>query len=120
MQTIKVNITIYGSLSKRFGRRYLAAMDLALPAGTTKADLLAQLGIHPDERGYLFIDAVLHEVPGFFTEDSEPLTDGAHIGIFSADYMWPYQYRDGIVMSDALQRALAQRGAMHHTYKEVK
>jgi len=33
--------------------------------------------------------------------------------------MWPYQYRDGIVMSDPLKAAMKKYGAMHHTYENV-
>lgn len=116
MNQIRVNVAIYGSLARRFGHLAVAQMDLAVEPGATKATLLSQLGINPEERGYLFINAVLHEVPGFFTRDSTPLDPGAHIGIFSVDYMWPYQYRDGVRMSDCLQAELARRGPMHHTY----
>jgi hypothetical protein len=46
----------------------------------------------------------------------EPLRGGAHVGVFSTGYMWPYQYRDGIRMSDPLLEALREYGAMHNVY----
>ncbi len=116
MQPIQVHVAIYGSLARRFGHMAVTEMNLTLESGATKASLLAFLGIAPEERGYLFINAVLHEVPGMFTGDSTPIEDGAHVGIFSVDYMWPYQYRDGVRMSDRLKAELAERGAMHHEY----
>lgn len=114
---IKVNISLYGPLARYGGGQHVAQFDLELPAGTTKSALLEHLGIPQQERGFLFINAVLHEVPGFSTNDTQPLQEGDHIGIFSTEHMWPYQYRDGIPMSEGLKKALAIHGAMHHTYK---
>jgi hypothetical protein len=79
---------------------------------------LNHLGIPEEERGYLFINAVLCDVPGLVTSSTESLHDGDHVGIFSVDRIWPYQYRDGIRMSQSLREALRERGAMHHSYKD--
>jgi hypothetical protein len=116
MPTIKVNVALYGSLSRFAGGRHLAQFDVDLESGSTKHDLLAILGIPEQERGFLFINAVLHDVPGLNAESQEPLKDGDHIGIFSTTYMWPYQYRDGIRMSDGLKQVLQEHGSMHHSY----
>jgi len=85
--------------------------------GACKADLLAQLGVPAEERGYLFINAVLCDVPGLTTDGLDPLQDGDHVGIFSVNYMWPYQYRDGVKMSEELRKALQKHGAMHNIYR---
>jgi hypothetical protein len=119
MSTINVNVALYGSLSRLGGGRHIAQFDFKLEPGSTKADLLARLGIPEEERGYLFINAVLHDVPGLTTDCLEPLKDGDHIGIFSITYMWPYQYRDGIKMSESLKKALSDHGPMHHSYTRV-
>lgn len=74
----------------------------------------AKLGIPLEERGYLFINAVLCEVPGVNTNANEPLNEGDHVGIFSVDRLYPYQYRDGLPMSDGLKETLKEHGAMHH------
>jgi hypothetical protein len=94
-------------------------MEVELEAQACKSDLLAKLEIPEAERGYLFINAVLCDVPGLTTRDEGPLQDGDHIGIFSVDRIWPYQYRDGVRMSAGLTEALQERGAMHHSYKQA-
>lgn len=118
MAHILVNVNLYGSIAKRAGGKHIAQLNVHIHSGAYISDLLAQLGIPEEERGYLFQNAVLCEVPGLSSGQGEPLKDGDHIGIFSIDYMWPYQYRDGVPMSDSLKQALAVRGAMHHTYQE--
>jgi molybdopterin converting factor small subunit len=116
---ILVHVALYGSLSKVWGKRYIAFGEVDLPSGATKADLLAHLKISDSERGYLFINAVLCDVPGLSAGGDQVLKEGDHIGIFSVNYMWPYQYRDGIVMSDALKAAMQKYGPMHHSYENI-
>jgi hypothetical protein len=113
---MKVNVFLYGSLARFGGGRYVAQMNVELGQNSGKAELLNHLGIPKDERGYLFINAVLCEVPGMETGSNEPLSEGDHVGIFSIDRLWPYQYRDGVRMSEGLQMALKEHGAMHHSY----
>lgn len=118
MPSIQVNVSLYGSIA-RFGRgKHVAQVDVALEPGARVPDLLTALGIPDEERGYLFINAVLSEVPGLSTSPGEMLHDGDHVGIFSVDRLWPYQYRDGIVMSQSLKELLGSSGAMHHSYKQ--
>jgi len=111
-------VSLYGSLARFGGGHYVAQMDVELEDSDGKADLLAQLGIPENERGYLFINAVLCEVPGLSTGANELLNHGDHVGIFSIDRLYPYQYRDGLPMSEGLRKKLMERGAMHHSYKE--
>jgi hypothetical protein len=33
--------------------------------------------------------------------------------------MWPYQYRDGIKISEGLRKVLLENGSMHHSYALV-
>jgi len=105
-------------LAKYAGKKHVAQFEVELEAGTTKSELLSKLGVPNQERGYLFINAVLHEVPGMTTNGPEPLQDGDHIGVFSIQHMWPYQYRDGIPMSPSLSEAMKTHGAMHHVYED--
>ena len=117
--TIKVNVSLYGSLARFGGGHYVAQVDIELAPGAKKSDLLACLEIPESERGYLFINAVLCDVPGLATTPTqEPLQDGDHVGIFSIDRLWPYQYRDGVRMSEELTTLLKERGAMHHSYRQ--
>ena len=106
-------------MSKLWGKRYIAYGNVELPSGATKADLLQHLNIQDAEKGYLFINAVLCDVPGLSVGGEQELKEGDHIGIFDINYMWPYQYRDGVVMSDALKAAMQKYGAMHHTYENI-
>ena len=115
--TIIVQVFLYGSLARFGDGRYVAQLNVELDPNSGKVELLKQLGIPQHERGYLFINAVLCEVPGMETGSNERLCNGDHIGIFSVDRLWPYQYRDGIRMSDGLKMALKEHGAMHHSYK---
>ncbi len=114
---MKVNTSLYGSLARFGGGRYVSQIDVELPDGAGKADLVKQLGIPKEERGYLFINAMLCEVPGLSTGANELLKDGDHVGIFSVDRLYPYQYRDGLPMSEGLKATLSVHGAMHHSYK---
>jgi len=114
---IKVNVSLYGSLARFGGGKYVAQVNVELNSGSGKADLLEYLGIPDNERGYLFINAVLCEVPGISTGANELLKDADHIGIFSVDRLYPYQYRDGLPMSEGLRKTLQEHGAMHHSYR---
>ena len=96
----------------------MAEANLELEPGSRVSDLLSALGVPEAERGYLFVNAVLCELPGLSTGAGEILHDGDHVGIFSIDYMWPYQYRDGVVMSESLKQILKGHDAMHHTYSK--
>ena len=113
---IKVNVSLYGSLARFGGGRHVAQIDVELEPTSGKLELLKLLGIPEVERGYLFINAVLCEVPGISTGANEPLHDGDHVGIFSVDRLYPYQYRDGLPMSEGLKKTLEKHGAMHHSY----
>jgi hypothetical protein len=114
---IKVNVSLYGSLARFGGGHYVAQVSIELGPCSGKVELLDYLGIPENERGYLFINAILCEVPGMSTGANELLNDGDHIGIFSIDRLFPYHYRDGLPISDGLRKTLNGNGAMHHSYK---
>ncbi|MBN2503449.1 MAG: MoaD/ThiS family protein [Anaerolineales bacterium] len=117
MTSIKVNVALYGSLAQAAGRKHLATLDLDLEPGLGKDDLLAEVGIVEEDIGFMFINSVLCGMPGVSVEFDRPLQDGDHLGIFSTTHMWPYQYRDGINMTENLKQALREQGAMHHSYR---
>lgn len=89
LSKIKVNVALYGSLAKRANKLHVAQFDVELEAGSTNKDLMGQLEIQKSERSYLFINAVLYDVPGLVSETTDVLKEGGHIGIFSIDHMWP-------------------------------
>jgi len=113
-----INITLYGDIASHGGGKYIASLDLELPEGAIMDDLLQTIGLDPEDRGYLFINAILHDMPGLYASQETRLKEGDHVGIFSIRHMWPYQYRDGIRMSNALKEAMKERGEMRNTYRE--
>lgn len=113
---ITVEVALYGSIARYGGGRHIAKLDVELKPEAKMTDLLAYLTVPPEEVGYAFVSAVLCDVPGLFASCNEILKNGDHIGLFSMTHMWPYQYRDGIRMTESLTKALKEHGAMHHTY----
>jgi len=116
METITIDVAIYGPLARAVGGKHIATKEIALSAGATLGHLREQLGIKEEDTGYIFINSILCDVPGLTASRNLPLTDGDHIGFFSKVHMWPYQYRDGARMTQELKDALKERGAMHHSY----
>ena len=111
-----IDVALYGAVAKYGGGTHVAQLKVELAAGARVADLLAKLGLAPAEKGYVFINAVLADMPGLDASREEEFADGDHIGIFSISHMWPYQYRDGVRMTERLTAEMRARGAMHHTY----
>jgi len=118
MADIHITFTLYGPLAEFAGGKYIAQQEVALHEGAKFRDLLDSFGIPYDQRGYVFINNILCDMPGLEASLDEVLTDNARVGVFSLQHMWPYQYRDGIRMSETLTKTLAERedGAMHNTY----
>ncbi|MEN8171366.1 MAG: hypothetical protein ABFS03_00650 [Chloroflexota bacterium] len=116
MSSITVNVTLYGPLAKFAGGKYIAQKDVELKADVKIRDLMDHFKIPYDQKSYLFINAVLCDMPGLLASLNEELESGDHVGIFSLQHMWPYQYRDGIRMSETLTETLRNHGAMHNVY----
>lgn len=115
---ITIDAALYGSIAKYNGGKHIARVDVELPVGSTIKDFFTQLGIPSDETGFIFINAVLCDMPGLAASKEEVLHDGDHLGVFALGYMWPYQYRDGMPMTESLKDAMRQHGALHHAYKK--
>lgn len=113
-----INITLYGDIASHGGGTHIASLDLKFSDGATVDTMLQALELPPEERGYLFINAVLHDAPGLYASKDIILQESDHIGIFSIRHMWPYQYRDGIHMSESLTEAIRKHGGMRNTYRE--
>ncbi len=113
-----INVTLYGDIAQYGSGKQLATLDLDLPQDANIGLLLERIRLPSEERGYLFVNSVLHDVPGLNASHNDPLKDGDHVGIFSISHMWPYQYRQGIHLSDTLKAALEEKGVMKNTYRE--
>jgi hypothetical protein len=120
MKEITVDVALYGPVARSVGKKHLAQMTVQLKEGTTLGELIERWGIEMDDRGFMFINAVLCDVPGMNASRDLLLHDGDHVGIFSRVHMWPYQYRDGARMTESLKQALRAKGAMHHSYRTLE
>ncbi len=118
MTTLKVNFTLYGPIAKFAGGKYIAQEVVEMESGTCIRDLFDQFEIPYDQKSYLFINNILSDMPGLNASLDEVLKEGDRVGVFSPQHMYPYQYRDGLPMSDALTKELKERegGAVHNTY----
>jgi len=116
--TITIEVALYGRLAQLGGGKHIATINIELPRNSRMKDLFEQLKVNPTETSYIFINAVLSDVPGLNASQEEELHDGDHVGIFSLGYMWPYQYRHGMPMTKSLEKAMNEFGAIHHTYKK--
>ncbi len=114
-----INVAIYGKLSNRYGGTHIAILEEEIPDGSTLGDLFDKIKIPLEETSFIFLDAVLCDMPGLSIEHTEPLKNGSHIGVFSKGYMWPYQYRQDIRMSEPLKEAIGKQGDFHHSYENV-
>jgi hypothetical protein len=119
MPSISIDVALYGNIAKYGGGSYVAQLKVELPPEACVGDLMDKLGMAASEKGYIFIDAVLADMPGLDASRLEGLHDGTHVGIFSITHMWPYQYRDGFPMTARLTEEVNRRGALHHSYVNV-
>jgi len=115
-----IDIAIYGKLANYFDGKHIAVFKIEVDPDAHLGELLQRLKIPPVETSFIFLDAVLCDVPGLMVNHNEALKDGSHVGVFSTGYMWPYQYRDGVPMSEPLKSAMSVHGAMHHTYTNLE
>jgi len=121
MAEISVDVWLYGVLA-RYGKDAdqgsFANLKARLPAGSTVADLLAQLGMPTAERGVTFINGDLSAMPGLQPDLGHVLHEGDRVALFDLKSMWPFQYRDGAAMVEEMRQATARRGdrGLHHSY----
>ncbi|MBI9043404.1 MAG: hypothetical protein JEZ06_02890 [Anaerolineaceae bacterium] len=114
---ITISVSLYGNIAVKGGGLHVASIKLSLSKGSTIGTVLKELTIKPEEKGYLFKNAILFDAPGLNTSLPEILENEDHLGIFSTQHMWPYQYRDGVRMSESLKEAMKEHGSMSHSYR---
>jgi sulfur carrier protein ThiS len=100
--SMKISLHLYGTIAHALGGRHIAMQELTLGESTTIGNLLKQLGLQPEEIGLVFVNAVLHDLPGLHISLEDEIHDGDHLGIFASTYVWPYHYRGGAPMSPRL------------------
>ncbi len=114
----QITLTLYGTISKYAGGKYIAQKNVDIQQGDTIQTILDAFNIPYDQKSYLFINNILSDMPGLNASLGEKLKDGDRVGIFSPHHMYPYQYRDGLPMSASLTKLLKERegGAVHNIY----
>lgn len=117
---VAISLNLYGPIARAAGGKHLAQLTLEIGESTTIHDLLARFGIPPEETGLVFINAVLHDLPGLHLSLDDPVHDGDHVGIFAADYVWPYQYRGGAPMSPKLAAYTQTHDYLRHRPQEAQ
>jgi hypothetical protein len=125
MDTIKVEVWLYGPIAKYAGEESqgsFAELHPDLPAGSTVQDLLDLLGLPSEEKGITFINGSLAALPGLDSDRQVVLQDGDRVGISHRKSMWPFQYRFGASQTSEIQetfRGRTDRG-IHHAYTKVE
>ena len=123
METINIDVWLYGSLARLAGedsQGSYANLKLTVPVGTTVEDLLARLQMATDERGFTFINGNLSAMPGMQKDLGHELKSEDRIAFFHLQSMWPFQYRHGVSATAEINEALNEniKQALRHTYKK--
>jgi len=124
MADITVDVWLYGRLRFYAGDAAETAhanLIVRMPAGSTMADLLAQIGVPTEERGITFISGDLSAMPGLQPDLGHVLKDGDRLGLFDPTSMWPFQYRHGAAMIPEMSKVLneAEDHGLHHAYDKT-
>ncbi|HFC09824.1 MAG TPA: hypothetical protein ENJ54_08270 [Chloroflexi bacterium] len=117
---MSISLHLYGTIAQHAGGKHIATLTIPLEGTTTVRELLARFSIPPEETGLVFINAVLHDLPGLHLSLDDPVHDGDHVGIFAADYVWPYQYRGGAPMSSKLAAYTQTHDYLRHRPREAQ
>lgn len=123
MEAMNIDVWLYGGLARFAGEASqgsYANLKLTVPTGTTVGDLLAQLQMATEERGFTFINGNLSAMPGMQTDLKHELKNKDRIAFFHLQSMWPFQYRHGVSATQEINEALnkSMDQALHHTYKK--
>jgi hypothetical protein len=121
VEKIAVDVWLYGRLAyygDRTKNGSFANQRIGLPKGSTMADLISCLGMPNEERGITFINGRLSAMPGLQPDLGHLLQDGDRVGFFDLKSMWPFQYRQGAMLTDEMSCAMdAEKDhGLRHTY----
>jgi len=117
---MELDVALYGPIAAALGGKHLAQEKVELPEGATLETLLRQLNISPREVGLVFVNSVLHNLPGLQLFLQDPLHPGDHVGMFHVSYVWPYHYRGGAPMSPRLQEYVRTHEYLRHHPRSVE
>ena len=122
MPNITIDVWLYGDLARYGGaasQGSYAHLQLHVPEKTTVENLLSQLHMKTDERGFTFINGKVSAMPGIQPDMSLPLENGDRIAFFHLQSMWPFQYRDGASVTEEMSEEMRKRKdrTLRHSYK---
>ena len=121
---IHLDVWLYGPVAAYAGDREQSShanLRLDMPDGSTIGSLLDHFGIPSEEKGMIFVNGQLTDMPGLDVGRFHELKDGDRVGIFHRKTMWPFQYRHGASISPELAEALTKMegGSLHHSPRSV-
>lgn len=118
---MKLDIWLYGELRKyaKNGNQIgFAQVEIETQEGFRMRDLLAMLEMPSEARGITFVSGDLSALPGFQPDLEHVFKDGDRVAMFDLRSMWPFQYRNGAAMTEAMQKAVAENPEhlLHHEH----
>ena len=121
--TIRLDVLLYGELrfyAKDAGKIGYAQLSLELPQGACMRDLLARLEMPSKARGITFVNGYLSALPGFQPDLEHVFQNEDRVALFDLRSMWPFQYRNGAAMTEAMRQAVADHPEqlLHHQHDD--
>lgn len=118
---IKLDVWLYGELrayAKNANQKGFAQIELEVQEGYCMHDLLTMLDMPSTARGITFVSGNLSALPGFQPDLDHVFQDGDRIAMFDLRSMWPFQYRNGAAMTEAMRQAVADNPEqlLHHEH----
>lgn len=118
---MKIDIWLYGELRKyaKTGNQIgFANVEIETQEGFCMHDLLTLLEMPSEARGITFVNGNLSALPGFQPDLDHVFQDGDRIAMFDLRSMWPFQYRNGAAMTEAMRQAVADNPEqlLHHEH----
>lgn len=116
-----LDVWLYGELrsyAKGENRIGYAQMTVEAPEGFCMRDLLERLELPTKARGITFVNGNLSALPGFQPDLGHVFQDGDRVAMFDLRSMWPFQYRNGAAMTDAMRQAVQEdpEQLLHHEH----
>lgn len=122
MESIKIDVWLYGSLSKYGGdsrKKSYANPQVELPVGSRIIDLLNHLSLPTEERGITFINGDLSAMPNLQPDLEQVLEDGDRVAFFHLQSMWPAQYRHGVDLAPGMSDEIGEGKKVFHHRKRT-
>jgi hypothetical protein len=118
---MKLDVWLYGELrmyAEKANQIGYAQVEPEVPEGFCMRDLLALLNMPSPARGITFVNGNLSALPGFQPDLGHVFQNGDRVALFDLRSMWPFQYRNGAAMTEAMRQAIAEHPEelLHHEH----